>query len=96
MNAQEQRRQTRKARRPTAYWRDLPIDAGVLQVSSADASGERDSQSRIATAAYFRAEKRGFEPGHELDDWLAAEAEIMNIQVSIGSPTKAAGPEGSS
>jgi len=30
----------------------------------------------IAEAAYFRAEHRGFVPGHEFDDWLAAETEI--------------------
>lgn len=30
----------------------------------------------IATAAYYRAEARGFEPGRELDDWLVAEAEF--------------------
>jgi hypothetical protein len=27
----------------------------------------------IAQAAYFLAQARGFEPGHELDEWLAAE-----------------------
>lgn len=30
----------------------------------------------IAKAAYFRAESRGFAPGHETEDWLAAEAEV--------------------
>ena len=30
----------------------------------------------IASAAYLRAERRGFEPGHEIDDWCAAEYEI--------------------
>ena len=30
----------------------------------------------IAEAAYFRAEQRGFAPGGELQDWLAAEADI--------------------
>ena len=30
----------------------------------------------VARAAYFRAQSRGFAGGHELDDWLAAEAEI--------------------
>jgi hypothetical protein len=30
----------------------------------------------IAEAAYLRAERRGFSPGHETDDWLAAEAEV--------------------
>ena len=32
--------------------------------------------SRIATAAYYRAEQRGFEPGHELEDWLHAEQQV--------------------
>lgn len=31
----------------------------------------------IAVAAYFKAEARGFEPGRELEDWLAAEREIQ-------------------
>jgi len=30
----------------------------------------------IQDAAYYRAEKRGFAPGHEHEDWLAAEREI--------------------
>jgi hypothetical protein len=30
----------------------------------------------IAAAAYFLAEKRGFAPGHEVEDWLTAEREI--------------------
>jgi Protein of unknown function (DUF2934) len=30
----------------------------------------------IAEAAYLRAERRGFAPGQETDDWLAAEAEL--------------------
>ncbi len=33
----------------------------------------------VATAAYHRAEKRGFEPGHETKDWMAAEKEIDAI-----------------
>lgn len=32
--------------------------------------------SRIAERAYYKAEARGFEPGHELEDWLAAETEV--------------------
>ena len=34
-------------------------------------------QTLIAEAAYYRAERRGFAPGGEVDDWLAAEAEVM-------------------
>jgi hypothetical protein len=33
-------------------------------------------QGLIAKAAYLRAERRGFAPGHELEDWLAAEFEV--------------------
>jgi hypothetical protein len=33
-------------------------------------------QNLVAKAAYFRAERRQFQPGHELEDWLAAEAEV--------------------
>jgi hypothetical protein len=33
-------------------------------------------EARIAEAAYWRAERRGFVAGQELDDWLAAEREV--------------------
>ncbi len=33
----------------------------------------------IAEAAYLRAERRGFAPGHEHEDWLAAEAEVDGL-----------------
>jgi len=36
-----------------------------------------DTRRRIAEAAYFRAEGRNFEPGHELEDWVEAESEVM-------------------
>jgi hypothetical protein len=39
--------------------------------------GFEDRANDIATAAYYKAEKRGFTPDHELDDWLAAEADFI-------------------
>ncbi|TCJ12390.1 DUF2934 domain-containing protein [Parasulfuritortus cantonensis] len=39
----------------------------------------------IAVAAYHRAEKRGFAPGYELQDWLDAEAEISAMLGSDAS-----------
>jgi hypothetical protein len=33
----------------------------------------------IAESAYFRAQRRGFAPGHELEDWVAAEEEVDEI-----------------
>jgi hypothetical protein len=35
-----------------------------------------DRYASIAQAAYFRSQHRGFKPGHEMEDWLAAEAEV--------------------
>jgi hypothetical protein len=36
---------------------------------------------RIAVAAYYLAEGRNFEPGHETEDWLAAESELRSLGV---------------
>jgi hypothetical protein len=33
----------------------------------------------IAEAAYYRAERRNFAGGREMDDWLAAEEEIDSL-----------------
>jgi hypothetical protein len=35
----------------------------------------------IAEAAYYLAERRGFEPGHELEDWFTAECEIQRLWI---------------
>jgi len=37
---------------------------------------EEERRNMIERAAYFRAERRNFEPGHEQEDWVAAEAEV--------------------
>jgi hypothetical protein len=50
-----------------------PLPAIVADAPPADADERHDW---IARAAYARASARGFVPGHELDDWLAAEAEF--------------------
>jgi len=39
-------------------------------------TGTHDWQDMIATAAYFRAEKRGFAGGSAEEDWYEAEAEL--------------------
>ena len=36
-------------------------------------------EERIRIAAYLLAQQRGFAPGRELEDWLAAEAEIDRV-----------------
>ena len=39
---------------------------------------KEDVRKLISDAAYFRAKQRGFQPGHELEDWIQAEAEILH------------------
>jgi hypothetical protein len=56
-------------------------DSAVMVVlesaQSAAGSGagiDRDARRQlVAAAAYYLAERRGFEAGHELEDWIAAE-----------------------
>jgi hypothetical protein len=36
-------------------------------------------EAMIAKAAYFKAMQRDFVAGHEMDDWLAAEADIYGL-----------------
>jgi hypothetical protein len=36
-------------------------------------------EERVRVVAYLRAERRGFVPGHELEDWFAAEAEVSAV-----------------
>jgi len=42
--------------------------------AAADTADKR--QVMIREGAYFRAERRGFAPGHELEDWLLAERDV--------------------
>lgn len=46
-------------------------------------------ETMIREAAYFRAERRGFVQGAELDDWLTAEAEIDRV---LAAPAQSAAP----
>jgi hypothetical protein len=59
----------------------LERDKDVRQLVAAEATNRTaDHTARIALTAYFIAEKRGFEQGHELDDWLAAEAAVARAE----------------
>ena len=50
--------------------------AGVLTPLPHPGNAAKERAERIRKAAYFRAAERGFEPGHELEDWLAAERSV--------------------
>jgi hypothetical protein len=47
-----------------------------------DASENLDLQERIRVRAFELFEQRGCEPGHELEDWLQAKAEVETEAVA--------------
>lgn len=55
-----------------------PVAQAPADVTAEVVNAATDEQrhAMIAEVAYFLAEKRGFACGYELEDWLAAEAEI--------------------
>lgn len=62
-------------------------EAVAARLSPIEVTNEERYQL-IAEAAYFRSEKRSFTPGYELEDWLAAEAEIERTLSEIRSPIR--------
>jgi hypothetical protein len=50
--------------------------AEQAQAPAAAEPAEAGREEMIAVAAYFRAERRGFAPGNDLEDWLEAEREL--------------------
>lgn len=54
---------------------DVAITGSKLEQREIPSFSE-SREARIAEAAYWRAERRGFTPGGELEDWLSAEKEI--------------------
>jgi hypothetical protein len=68
--------------RPTATERAAhetvatPPKQQILQTHLREHIEPARRQAMVAEAAYYYAEHRGFEPGHELDDWLAAEDQV--------------------
>jgi hypothetical protein len=71
---------TAVARAPAVKPQAKQVGPEPLPASALNAE-ERDRL--IAQAAYFRAEKRGFAPGSELQDWVEAEADVLRL---IGKP----------
>ena len=58
------------APRPSVRVRRSPTEPARLALTP------EARRTMIAEGAYLRAERRGFAPGHETEDWLAAEAEV--------------------
>jgi len=55
------------------------------------AAEPEEMKAMIAKTAYYKAEQRGFVPGFEEEDWLAAESEVRAI--TAGKPKTLAKPD---
>jgi hypothetical protein len=51
--------------------------ASVPQAQLTAVPSTQEIYDMICEAAYYRAEKRGFTPGLEAEDWLQAEADVL-------------------
>lgn len=61
--------------------------AANTAAAAAPLPSEAELLEMISEAAYYRAEKRGFSPGLEAEDWIQAEAEVMaRLQAMRGRP----------
>jgi Protein of unknown function (DUF2934) len=61
----------------------VPVIAIESAVESTPRSNGEDRNTEIALRAYYKAEARGYEPGHEIQDWLEAEAEMMSERENV-------------
>lgn len=70
---------------PKMTGRGVPVAAkskrgnSEVRPGSGPSISAQERQMLVARAAYFRAEKRGFAPGGELQDWVEAEAEVLRL-----------------
>jgi Protein of unknown function (DUF2934) len=71
-----------------AVSRESPSQQAPMSGSPAESRGEL-----IARAAYLLAERRNFAPGHEIDDWLAAEAQVSASVAEISTRPRRHSPD---
>lgn len=70
-----ERRSAERRTAPKAAPKSTPKPASFNNTARAEISAD-EVRKLISEAAYYRAKQRGFQPGHELDDWIQAEAEV--------------------
>jgi Protein of unknown function (DUF2934) len=84
----------RLATTETAARAAMPLATAAAPDSSKDSSAAQmpapaDREQAIREAAYALFEARGCEPGHELDDWLKAEAQVQQLNREAGASGQA-------
>ena len=67
---------------PQRHHRPITVDAaptGPVQPNMPAPITPDTRRASVAEAAYYRAERRGFAPGMETEDWLGAERDIEHL-----------------
>ncbi len=66
-------------KQPIPLYGELVISASYENLEGNPEVETMEEQARlmIQEAAYYLAEKRGFSPGHELEDWLRAKKQVL-------------------
>jgi len=75
--AQEKAMADSKERRKTPRKATPKPESRTANNRTPDRRAPEEVRKQIEEAAYYRAKQRGFEPGHELEDWVQAESEVM-------------------
>ena len=75
----------RGGRKDVAASANLAKETDPTPAPAPDAPPDEHIKLQIAEGAYYRAQQRGFSPGYEKEDWLAAEAELLQ-RLKQGSP----------
>ncbi len=72
------RKTPRKAAAPelTENGAIMVLESVQTEISASAGVDPEIRRQLVAAEAYFRAERRGFAAGSELDDWIAAEAAV--------------------
>jgi len=90
MAAKKERPAPAKAPRTTK-----PAEAGKAGLRSSSISSNARAEvspdelrKLVSEAAYYRAKQRGFTPGHEMEDWIQAEAEVLRRIGADGTPRR--------
>jgi hypothetical protein len=67
---------SRKAAATAKFTDTSVVESAPLGANDTAGLDPEHRRQLVAAEAYFRAERRGFTAGHELDDWVAAEAAV--------------------
>jgi hypothetical protein len=72
---------------PNDVTEDAIVEVLETHEDPTDVVAQPDAETRyemVRTAAYYIAEQRGFAPGYEMEDWLAAEKAVDGLLTRQG------------